>query len=50
MKEIRRYPDFVLFLFYIVAVISIFVQGAVPGGYHIRITLFPFIANTLQIF
>ena len=27
MKEIRRYPDFVLFVVYIVFVISIFLQG-----------------------
>ena len=38
MKEIRRCPDFVWFLFYIVAVISIFLQGCstwwVPHSYY----------------
>ena len=34
MKQIRRYPDFVLFVVYIIFLISIFLQGWVRHSYH----------------
>ena len=49
MKEIRQYPDFVLFVVYIVFVKSIFCRFTVPGGYDKLVALLPFISNTFQI-